>query len=198
MPSHGLDEALTSALLDHGVPKEAVQARVRIIKDKCNPESLKDALQDADKFWPRLKEVANDARVRLVTSQELADWKKTSAQKPPASVNNRPTKKVKFSGPEVRADLIDVSMEHFKVGQEGLAIMNASEARLAMKQQVRSCGALAILVVGSDLKAFPTLFRFQRVGSVTDPPGTPCCVAQLWGQACRVLCCGSCSAGCSS
>ena len=166
---NGMDETLTSVLLDHGVPKEAVQARVRIIKDKCNPESLKDALQDADKLWPRLKEVANDARVRLVTSQELADWKKASAQKPPPSVNNRPTKKVKISGPEIRADLIDVSMEHFKVDeasptflekdrfgpdQEGLAIMNASEARLAMKQQVLSCGALAILVVGSDLNGF--------------------------------------------
>ena len=72
-------------------------------------------------------------------------------------------------GKDVKPELIDVSMEHFSVDgvrpvllpkdsfgpdQEGLTIMVASEARLTSKQLVRSCGALAILVVGSDLCGF--------------------------------------------
>ena len=170
-----LDDALSAALEGHGVPRDQLQSRLKLFKDRCDIGDLKDCLDDDSKLWSRMKSLANDGRVRLVTAAELNEWKKKNNggvkpnSKPPSQAANRPAKRGRVQEQEISPDGIEVSPTHFVVDgeapgflhrdrfgtdEEGLCIMSAHETRICLQQKIRSSGGLAILVVGKQANTF--------------------------------------------
>lgn len=71
--------ALEAALTARGVPADVVQSRITLIMNKIPPKDIRpDIHLDTDAFWTRLKFMANEAKVRLITSQELKEHQKKS------------------------------------------------------------------------------------------------------------------------
>ena len=93
-----MDDVLSAALEGHGVPRDQLQSRLKLFKDRCDISELKDCLDDDSKLWSRTKTLANDGRVRLVTAAELNEWKKKNNggvkpnSKPPSQAANRPAR----------------------------------------------------------------------------------------------------------
>ena len=85
---------------------------------------LKDVLGDESKLWSKMKSLANDGKVRLVTAQELSEWKKKlnggikPNGKPPSLAANRPPKRGRVTQDEVNPDAVDIAPSHFVVDDD--------------------------------------------------------------------------------
>eukprot|EP00438_Fugacium_kawagutii_P004368 Skav214812 [mRNA] locus=scaffold1934:69605:74282:+ [translate_table: standard] len=68
---------LREILLNRGVPSPAVEARVQLILGKINASELNTIMSgDDNQAWTALKRRASEAKLRMITVQELRDYQK--------------------------------------------------------------------------------------------------------------------------
>ncbi|CAK9106572.1 Uncharacterized protein SCF082_LOCUS49633 [Durusdinium trenchii] len=152
-----MDDVLSAALEGHGVPRDQLQSRLKLFKDRCDISELKDCLDDDSKLWSRTKTLANDGRVRLVTAAELNEWKKKNNggvkpnSKPPSQAANRPAERGRVQEDEISPDGIEANAfdkfdncitvpAHWKKSGEPLvlrsALVNVGDTSIEFQLQV--------------------------------------------------------------
>ena len=165
----GLKMRMKQMLETRGVENSQVNERINTFCGKANLyklEQLKDG--NEDELWDVMKKTANECQFRLITHQELKEHQQKQRKMKPVIKSGNGDKENKRSFIPHADDLV-VDCHHFKDGddaielldksrfgpdQTGLAIMNANEVRKNMHAGLKSCDALAALVVDRDLKGF--------------------------------------------
>eukprot|EP00438_Fugacium_kawagutii_P005162 Skav206279 [mRNA] locus=scaffold922:67572:74711:- [translate_table: standard] len=165
-PKHDMKSKLRSALIHHGVPDSAVDARIASIMQGIAIDKLRvHESEDADTFWGSLKKLASEERIRLVTALELRDYqklKRNNARVVAASSRDVVAQSRKQARLPPLEDL-NICTQHFCTGDdvvpvieacrfgpdaEGIAIMAVEEAAKHSTVGCISEGPLAILAIG--------------------------------------------------
>ncbi len=162
--------ALEAALTARGVPHEAVQGRITVILNKIPPKDIRpDIHLESDAFWTRLKFMANEAKVRLITSQELKEHqKKTRAEKkhsnaivtaPKPKKDSKQQHKTALKAIELAIDVAHFeaakitppAIEFAKFGPDatGIAVATPDEANKMLPVSTLSADPLALIVISN-------------------------------------------------
>ena len=170
----GLKQRMKQMLEVRGVETSTVGERINAFCGKANLyklEQMKDG--NEDELWDMMKKTANECQFRLITHQELKEHQQKQRKQKPVIKGGHGEKEHKRSFVSHADDLV-VDSRHFKDGddaiemldkcrfgpdQTGLAIMNASEVRKNMHTGLKSCDALAALVVDRDLTGFDDIIH---------------------------------------
>ena len=160
--------ALEAALTARGVPSEAVQGRITVILNKIPAKDIRpDIHLESEAFWTRLKFMANEAKVRLITSQELKEHqKKVRAEKkhsPAIVAKPRPKASPNASSKEgLKASELSIDVAHFEAGKitppaidfakfgpdaTGIAVATMEEANKMLPISTLSADPLALIVI---------------------------------------------------
>eukprot|EP00438_Fugacium_kawagutii_P036311 Skav220723 [mRNA] locus=scaffold2753:91098:95669:- [translate_table: standard] len=159
---------LKKLLADRGVPEPALAARAALITGKISASELQPILsQEAGLAWNALKKKATEAKLRLVTSQELHDFQRQQRDKKQATSSDAPAKahmgpkKSKPQPPAVEGKLtIDIAHFHCEQGpltkldiaqwgpdQTGVAIASVDEAMKLLPVTNLAVQPLALVVI---------------------------------------------------
>lgn len=160
--------ALEAALTARGVAHETVQARITLILNKIPPKDIRpDIHLDSDAFWTRLKFMANEAKVRLITSQELKEHqKKIRTEKKQNTAISAPAKSKKTqavpSKMPLKASELAIDVAHFEAAKvtpsaidfakfgpdaTGVAVASIEEANKMLPVSSLSADPLALIVI---------------------------------------------------
>ena len=160
--------ALEAALTARGVPHEAVQGRITMILNKIPAKDIRpDIHLESEAFWTRLKFMANEAKVRLITSQELKEHQKkvrTEKKHSNAIAPAPKQKKVKPSlvKPALQASELSIDVAHFEAAKitppaidfakfgpdaTGIAVASMEEANKMLPVSSLSADPLALMVI---------------------------------------------------
>ena len=171
--TEALKSKLKIMLTDRGVPMDVVGERMGEMLGKIQHDKLQ-ALGDPQdpSTWKSLKEMASDAKVRLILPAELKAFQQKSRREKPA--NKVEVKRQKTFTPEAHAIRVDpahfqaegkkvqlLEVSRFGPDQTGLCIVSPEEAKRCQQVGARSCDPLALLVIGDGV---------QNVGSTFSMP----------------------------
>ena len=163
-------DKIKEALIAHGVPSSAADARMQQIVQSIGIEQLQPhEMEDEFLFWGSLKKLASNSKVRLVTHIELKDfqkWKRTnttraqSSDERPSRTSHNKSNKRKFNVDEYTFKQVHftandegvefLSAERFGPDQTGVAIMDVEAAKMKNPHGVISPEPLAILAIGHE------------------------------------------------
>ena len=160
--------ALEAALTARGVPHEAVQGRITLMLNKIPAKDIRpDIHLESDAFWTRLKFMANESKVRLITSQELKEHQKKvrldkkqshaiapiPKQKKPSSVPHKSALKASELSIDVAhfeaAKMTPPAIDFAKFGPDatGIAVASMEEANKMLPISTLSADPLALIVI---------------------------------------------------
>ena len=161
--SEDLVKFLEPLLMKRGVPGDAVKARVQSVLAKLDHATIRAHMHDdAQTFWGYLKQWANDAKLRLITPDELKAQKKAGraeARVQAASSSASPAVQ-KFQEASTQQVVIDTShflanglqvpkidINAFAPDSTGIAVVSPSEALKCMPVRSLSVQPLALVVL---------------------------------------------------
>lgn len=159
--------ALEAALSARGVLHESLQGRITVILNKIPAKDIRaDIHLESDAFWTRLKLMANEAKVRLITSQELKEHqKKTRAEKKQNHAivpTSKPKKAASVPKHALRASELAIDVAHFEAAKvtppaiefakfgpdaNGIAVASVEEANKMLPVSTLSADPLALIVI---------------------------------------------------
>ena len=161
-----LSKFLSKLLLDRGVPKDGVDARVKHIMNEIPNDRLKTLSKDDESvFWQNLKKVATEFHVRLITNGELKDHQREQRTKKAGSSSQEVTNPKKPKGHQSKIDVTQVKIEldylesedktpirlltpeEFGQDKTGAVLMTGEEASHYLPVKRMSMQPLAILVI---------------------------------------------------
>ena len=159
---------LHDQLLARGVGEDDIPARIDAVLAKIQPDKLRMHVAEADlKQWSSIKHLANEAKIRLITIDELRRFqsaKKTERAETQSSASTAGPKSTASSSrkaadmSEVKVDLsyfvaadkavTPLASEHFGPDAVGVAVMHADKAEKFLPPSKLSSDHLAIVAVG--------------------------------------------------
>ncbi|CAK9068465.1 Putative 149 kDa protein [Durusdinium trenchii] len=189
--SEDLVKFLEPLLMKRGVPGDAVKARVQSVLAKLDHATIRAHMHDdAQTFWGYLKQWANDAKLRLITPDELKAQKKAGraeARVQAASSSASPAVQ-KFQEASTQQVVIDTShflanglqvpkidINAFAPDSTGIAVVSPSEALKCMPVRSLSVQPLALVVLTISLLGV----EFQHKLPQTKLVETPVVVLEL-------------------
>eukprot|EP00434_Breviolum_minutum_P009707 symbB.v1.2.008545.t1/scaffold538.1/size242405/12 len=166
-PNEDVTRALEAALTARGVPMESVQARIAVIMNKIPAKDIRpDIHLDGDAFWSRLKHMANEAKIRLITTQELKEHqKKVRTEKKHSNIAPVPKPKATNGSnikPTLKASELSIDVAHFEASKvtpaaidfakfgpdaTGIAVASMEEANKMLPVSSLSADPLALIVI---------------------------------------------------
>ena len=186
-----LKSKLKSMLTDRGVPQDAVVDRVTDLLSKIQYDKL-NALGDPQEAgtWKTLKELASEARFRLILPAELKAFQQKNRKEKPSTKSE--VKKPKTFTPEAHAIQVDpahfqaegkkvqmLETSRFGPDQSGLCIVSPAEAQRCMQVLARSCDPLALLVIGEGVQQLGSTFSMPAHLSNVSPVIVKACLLQF-------------------
>eukprot|EP00438_Fugacium_kawagutii_P003185 Skav218030 [mRNA] locus=scaffold214:306450:311011:+ [translate_table: standard] len=164
---------LKAALAKRGVAESGLAARAASIMAKVPHDELASILSMPDaQMWSSLKKCANDAKIRMVTTQELKDFQKSQRGKKAnqSESSTKPMPKAKTQSTKAKPIdtkvTIDVGHFHSEAGKlasltiaqwgpdmRGLAIATKEEASKLLPVTKLSMEPLALVVMTNDVFA---------------------------------------------
>eukprot|EP00438_Fugacium_kawagutii_P001440 Skav215661 [mRNA] locus=scaffold2880:239561:244291:- [translate_table: standard] len=155
-------QKLADILAQRGVPQDEATTRAKMVISKVAVAELKTVLsKDSTSMWAELKSLANNAKIRLITSAELKVFQKQQRNvkketkqpsKPTNSNSRRPLDPTKvtvdvahFRVGDQPVDMLDFS--NFGPDAKGLAIATPEQAEKLLPAGRLSADALGLLVL---------------------------------------------------
>eukprot|EP00435_Cladocopium_sp_Y103_P051940 s515_g16.t1 len=190
-PNQQGESAVKSEVRKVRVPEDAVVDRVNGLLAKGTQDKLTTSGDPSDpSTWKTVKDVASAVQFRLITPAELkAHQQKMRKQKPNPAKDE---KKSKAFVPEAHAIQVDPShfvaegkpVQMLEIGrfgpdQTGLCIVSPAEAKRSMQDGVRSCDALAMLVIGDGTQQLGAPFSLPAHLSNGSPVIVHACLIQF-------------------
>ena len=159
---------LHSQLLARGVAEEDLGSRIDAILAKIQPDKLRMHVAESGlKQWSSIKHLANEAKIRLITVDELKKFQQTkktdraetqSSASTAASKSSASSVKKLIDMSEVKVDLsyfragdkavVPLSAEQFGPDAVGVAVMHVDKAERYLPPSNLSSDHLAIVAVG--------------------------------------------------
>lgn len=153
-------KVLEPLLRARGVPPDSTPGRIKTILSKIDHAELRAALSDEHyTLWAKLKDWANEAKIRLVTTDELRNH-----QKQARSLEHRTTKSEKRAWKTPVQTHVEVDTQHFKAGDQvvpqidiaqfapdakGLAVVTKEEAAKCLPVRPISSDPLGLIILSN-------------------------------------------------
>ena len=199
-----IKKQLAELLNSKGVPKEDSTARAISVLAKADAEQIRAAINSEDP-WLKLKEVANKAKVRLVTHIELKAHQKSGRAEAAAKkqtvaafqkLEKQKTKEDDLANcidlSEINIDMTyfecagnqvkKIMQSDFGTDQAGLCIMSKNQAQKYVGHSSMGCEGLAILAIGFPALTGHTLISIPAIKHNGTPVVVPGCLINCGDQ----------------
>eukprot|EP00438_Fugacium_kawagutii_P024326 Skav216810 [mRNA] locus=scaffold135:54537:60375:- [translate_table: standard] len=174
-----LNKQLATVLEKRGVPSELSGDRAKLILSKIQAAELRTVLsKEESQMWSELKNLANQAKVRLITSEELKKHQKQTRGSKAGKTAKQPNPKKQAQAKNIQVDLshfkagghrlLPIDMAAFGPDSRGICFTTYEAAKAFIPVTRLSADPLALLILSTDSIAnvepivVPAVDQFQK------------------------------------